>query len=105
MFFERIHRIGQQRPVIVKRFIIKDSIEERIIKNRRALAADRPDISTQLDGAGIMESEDKMLCNEGSARNQNRQEDTNEMESKAFQRLQQLEALYGCSPLARVVKA
>ena len=26
---DRLHRIGQTRPVIVKRLIIKDSIEER----------------------------------------------------------------------------
>jgi len=29
---DRVHRIGQNRPVFVTRFIIEDSIEERILK-------------------------------------------------------------------------
>jgi DNA repair protein RAD5 len=29
---DRVHRIGQVKNVIVKRFIIKDSVEENILK-------------------------------------------------------------------------
>ncbi|KAG0199736.1 DNA helicase rad5 [Mortierella sp. GBA30] len=39
---DRVHRIGQMRPVVVKRFIIQDSVEEKIlsIQNRKnALAS------------------------------------------------------------------
>ena len=39
----------------VKRLIIKDSIEERILANRRSLAAYRPTASTLVDGAGSIE--------------------------------------------------
>lgn len=46
----RIHRIGQTKQVFVKRLIIKDSIEERILETRRSLAADGPKTSTHLDG-------------------------------------------------------
>jgi len=98
---DRIHRIGQTRPVFVKRLIIKDSIEERILSTRRSLAADRPTTSTQLDGAGLMEEDDV------SAKKQNkraRHEDENDMGEKKFQRLRQLEALYGCSATVKVTK-
>jgi len=40
---DRAHRIGQQRPVTIYRLIMKNSIEEKIIKlhkNKRDLAAD-----------------------------------------------------------------
>ena len=73
---------------------MKNSIEERILSNRRALAADCPGASTHLDGAGMMEEEEK-LCNRPNKRA--RHEDEDEMESKTFQRLQKLEALFGCS--------
>ncbi|KAL7531410.1 hypothetical protein ACHAXR_004022, partial [Thalassiosira sp. AJA248-18] len=97
---DRIHRIGQTRPVFVKRLIIKDSIEERILENRRSLAADRPTASTQLDGAGLLEEED---CEQPKKRG--RHEDENDMGEKKFQRLRQLEALFGCSATVKVAKA
>lgn len=37
--FSQIHRIGQIRPVRVVRFIMQDSIEERMIKLQDAKAA------------------------------------------------------------------
>jgi hypothetical protein len=80
---------------------MKNSIEERILSNRRALAADCPGASTHLDGAGMMEEEEK-LCNRPNKRA--RHEDEDEMESKTFQRLQKLEALFGCSASVRVAK-
>merc|ERR1712087_1006292 len=94
---DRIHRIGQTRPVFVKRLIIKDSIEERILENRRSLSADRPAASTQLDGAGVLEEED---C-EQQSKKRDRHEDENDMGEKRFQRLRQLEALFGCSATVR----
>lgn len=90
---DRIHRIGQTRPVFVKRLIIKDSIEERILKTRRSLAADRPTTSTQLDGAGLMEAEE----NFGKHKKRDRHEDENDMGEKRFQRLRELEVLFDCS--------
>lgn len=38
---DRIHRIGQTRPVTVKRFVIENTAEESL-GVRRALAIDRP---------------------------------------------------------------
>jgi DNA repair protein RAD5 len=46
---DRIHRIGQCRPVTVKRFVIKGTVEERILTSRRSLVSDRPVVSTTLD--------------------------------------------------------
>ena len=37
---DRIHRIGQLRPVTVKRFVLAGTIEERILRVRRKLGVD-----------------------------------------------------------------
>jgi len=98
---DRIHRIGQTRPVFVKRLIIKDSVEERILSSRRSLAADRPATSTQLDGTGLMEEEEKLI--EANA-NRGRHKDEDDMGEKRFQRLRQLEALFGYSGIVKAAK-
>ncbi|KAL7550676.1 hypothetical protein ACHAWF_013896 [Thalassiosira exigua] len=100
---DRLHRIGQTRPVIVKRLIIKDSIEERILENRRSLAADRPTASTLIDGTGSME-EDAVYNQNEKKRDRNLQEDQSNMGDQTFQRLQHLEALFGCSATIKAVK-
>ena len=40
--WSRVHRLGQQRPVVVERFIIKDTIEDRILalQEKKRLLAD-----------------------------------------------------------------
>ena len=38
----QVHRIGQTRPVVVKRFIMAKSVEERIVAVRRTLSNDKP---------------------------------------------------------------
>lgn len=98
---DRIHRIGQTRPVFVKRFIIKGSVEERILSSRRSLAADRPGASTQLDGTGLMEEEENLL---GKSKKRSRHEDENDLGEKRFQRLRQLEVVFGCSSTEKVAK-
>ena len=90
---DRIHRIGQTRPVIVKRFIMEGSVEQRVLENRRSLAADRPTASTLLDGAGDLEEEEKL---NSSSQRRERHIDENGMGETSFQRLKQLEALFGC---------
>ena len=85
----------------MKRLIIKDSIEERILSTRRSLAADRPTASTQLDGTGLMEEEEKLL---EEPKKRGRHEDEDDMGEKRFQRLRQLEALFGCSTTVKVTK-
>ena len=102
----RIHRIGQTRPVMVKRLVIKDTIEERILENRRSLAADRPAASTQLDGTTdlIMEDDCEGVQNK-SKKKRDRHEDENGMGEKTFQRLRHLEAIFGCSATVKISKA
>ncbi len=93
MSVSRIHRIGQTRPVFVKRFIIKDSIEKRILETRRSLAADCPRTSTHLDGTSLLDVNDS-----DKGRTQRvRLEDEGDMGEQRFQRLHQLESLFGCS--------
>jgi SNF2 family DNA or RNA helicase len=49
---DRAHRIGQQRPVTVYRLIVRDSIEEQIVRlhrTKRDLAADLLE-GTELSG-------------------------------------------------------
>ena len=53
-----MYRIGQTRPVTVKRFIIKDSIEERILSTRRCgPSTDRPQDLPRIDGADTIADE------------------------------------------------
>lgn len=93
----RIHRIGQTKQVFVKRLIIKDSIEERILETRRSLAADGPKTSTHLDGTGLLE--EKGFLRPG------RHEDHAYMGEKTFQRLRMLESLFGFSTNTNATKA
>lgn len=97
---DRVHRIGQTRPVTVKRLIIKGSIEERILENRRTLAADRPTASTLI--AGSMEENEAAYKDDGKRRGRGRQEATSDQDEQRFQRLQHLEALFGCSATIKV---
>jgi len=96
---DRIHRIGQTRAVTVKRFIMKDSVEQRVLENRRSLAADRPTTSVLLDGSCDLEEEEK--CSQ----TRERHNDENGMGEKSFQRLRQLEALFGCEATVKVTRA
>ena len=95
-----IHRIGQTRPVHIKRLIIKDSIEERILNNRRSMAADRPNVSTP-----SQKEENTFDKKQASKKKRDRHEDEADMGEKTFQRLRQLEALFGCSATVKVTKA
>lgn len=99
---DRIHRIGQTRPVIVKRFIMENSVEQRVLENRRSLAADRPTASTLLDGAGDLEEEEKL---NSSSQTRERHIDENGMGETSFQRLKQLEALFGCEATVKGKRA
>mmetsp|Transcript_25407 Transcript_25407/g.27248 ORF Transcript_25407/g.27248 Transcript_25407/m.27248 type:complete len:160 (+) Transcript_25407:1194-1673(+) len=102
---DRIHRIGQTRPVIVKRFIIKDSVEERILSNRRSLAADHPNLSTVIDGVGIMVDELEPRQTKRPRLDSTNYDNGSEANASFCQRFILLEALFGCSSTARVFKA
>ena len=94
IYLLRIHRIGQTRPVFVKRLIIKDSIEERILESRRSLSADRPSTSTHLDGTGLLDVND---TEKKGSKKRDRLDDEGDMGEQRFHRLHQLELLFGCS--------
>ena len=81
---------------------MKDSVEERVLENRRSLAADRPTTSTLLDGSGDLEEEEKLI---ERTQTRERHQDENGMGEKSFQRLRQLEALFGCAATVKVTKA
>jgi len=54
----------------------QDSIEERILNNRRSMAADRPNVSTQLDGTSdLMEEENTFDKKQASKKKRDRHED------------------------------
>ncbi|MEG2005448.1 MAG: C-terminal helicase domain-containing protein, partial [Bilophila sp.] len=58
---DRAHRMGQKRPVTVYRLVVRDSIEERILKlhrSKRSLAADfleGADVSAALSAQELLE--------------------------------------------------
>ena len=98
---DRIHRIGQTRPVTVKRFILEGSVEQRVLENRRSLAADRAGTAL-LDGSADLEEEEKL---NNISQTRERHTDENGMGETSFQRLRQLEALFGCEATVKVTKA
>ena len=56
---DRIHRIGQTRPVTIKRFVMQGTIEERIIATRRQLGVDR------LTGGGAAVADESLMTVDG----------------------------------------
>ena len=88
----RVHRIGQTPPVFVKRFVMKDSVEESILSSRRSLAANRPPTLTPLDGTGLIEEEQNILG--VSKKKRSRHEDENDLDEQRFQRLELLEDIF-----------
>lgn len=108
---DRIHRIGQTRPVTVKRLILKDTVEQRIIESRRSIGADGPSASTQIDGTNAMDIEAQQLSEEGKQiprnfrRAGNRAADEINLDEQKFNRLRQLESLFGSSATLLVHKA
>ena len=98
---DRIHRIGQTRPVIVKRFVIEGTVEQRILSARRHLGVDL--VGTCLDGSGIMADEEKLMATRPAKRT--RFDDEEGLAGRCFQRLQMLEILFGCSAVKNFVKA
>ena len=91
---DRIHRIGQTRPVTVKRFVMQDTVEERLLGVRRSLNADRPSVGTQICGASVLANEDKVARKAAAARRNGATEELDDV--KRQMRVETLEKLFGC---------
>jgi len=48
---------GQTRPVTVKRFLMENTVEERLLRVRRTLQANRRSTSTGICGANLLDAE------------------------------------------------
>lgn len=104
---DRIHRIGQLKPVTVKRLVIEDTVEERLLGVRRSLAVDQTpnETGTQLCGARVMDAEEsaaKPRAKPKPRRGRNYASDDAEEagedeDRRRKQRLEMLEKLFGCS--------
>jgi len=89
---DRIHRIGQTRPVTVKRFVMQDTVEERLLGVRRSLGVDRPSAGTQICGASVLADEEKT-----AKKADNRSSTNDELDDAKRQlRVETLEKLFGC---------
>lgn len=90
---DRIHRIGQTRPVTVKRFVMKGTVEERIMSVRRNMLSG----GATVDGAGLLAEEQSLV--EGGAykrpAKRARREDEEGMCGRRYDRLRNLEILFG----------
>lgn len=86
---------------------MKGTVEERILSNRRALAADRgPNASTEIDGVGLIVDELQLQQKSKKKRRLNNDADKeNDFNAIPGQRVKFLEELYGCSSTVRVFKA
>jgi len=82
---DRIHRIGQTRPVTVKRFVMQDTVEERLLGVRRSLGVDRPSAGTQICGASVLADEERTVLKSDKLDDAKRQ-----------MRVEMLEKLFGC---------
>lgn len=56
---DRVHRIGQSRPVVVKRFVMAKTVEERVIAFRRNLSSDKPTTGTGVCDSALMTDDAK----------------------------------------------
>lgn len=90
---DRIHRIGQTRPVIVKRFVMQGTVEERLLGVRRSLGVDRPQTGTQLCGASVLAAEEMAALR--APKNGGVSEDLDS--ARRQQRVAMLEKLFGVS--------
>ena len=86
---DRIHRIGQCRPVLVKRFVIEDTVEERLLNIRRALLADRPSGSSGISETSLLDNEEATYLRKHKVNKKERDEAADK------QRLDMLENLLG----------
>ena len=86
---------------------MKGTIEERVLSNRRSLAADRgPNTSTEIDGVGLIA--DEMLLQQQPKKKRRLGEDAdkeNRFNASSTQRLKFLEQLFGYSSTVRVFKS
>lgn len=83
---DRIHRIGQTRPVTVKRFAMQDTVEERLLGVRRSLGVDRPEVGTQICGASVLADEETVAAKKKDGLD----------DAKRQMRVEMLEKLFGC---------
>ena len=100
---DRIHRIGQTRPVTVKRLIIQGTVEERILSNRRSIAAEGTSKPTPPNGTRSLMDEEAFLVRPEKRHCVGKDEEDFNVQSR--QRLERLAALFGCSLNARLKNA
>lgn len=92
---DRIHRIGQTKPVIVKRLVVEGSVEDRLLSVRRSLAVDQPDAEagTQLCGARVLDAE---AADAAAPRRDGEDSALDDEDGKNQKRMELLEALFDC---------
>jgi SNF2 family DNA or RNA helicase len=86
---DRIHRIGQTKPVTVKRFVMRGTVEERLLGVRRKLGVDRT-VGTQVNGVEEDEAENRR------PRKKARTSEDETMDAQQQKRVETLETLFGC---------
>ena len=96
---------GQKRPVFVKRLVMADTVEERLLGARRSLSADQKiTTGTQLCGASAQDSErvtnrprKRQRTARGGSDEHHGDSDEDEETSQRKQRIAKFDALFGFS--------
>ena len=103
---DRVHRLGQSRPVVVKRFIMAKTVEERIIATRRNLSNDKtPTVGTAVCDSALMADDAKRPAKRARTSNAEEEEFDKGADAEGNGRLEQLASLFNTTLIPSVFKA
>jgi len=102
---DRVHRIGQSRPVVVKRFVMAKTVEERIIAVRRNLSNDKPTAGTGVCDSTLMTDDSKRPAKRPRTTDDEEVADTSNGETNGNDHLERMAYFFNTTLVPSVFKA